>query len=63
MTACKPCCITDGMELWVSEEYRSSGWTLEIDFAKYYRENWDWEYANEKKKEHPEYLGWLEWWK
>jgi hypothetical protein len=60
---CKPCCINDGQELWVDESNRSSGWALEIDRDKYLRENWDWKYATEKIKEHPEYLGWHEWWK
>jgi hypothetical protein len=60
---CKPCCVNDGQELWIAEEYRSTGWALEIDWDKYLSENWDYDSATEKIKEHPEYLGWFEWWK
>jgi hypothetical protein len=48
-------------DFWIQEEYRSSGWALEIDQYKYFME--DSSTAEERLKAHPDYRKWHEWWK
>jgi hypothetical protein len=50
----------------VNEEYRTSGWALEIDQDKYLIEDYlteDYSTAEERLKAHPDYRKWHEWWK